>query len=94
MLTDFLAHQSGKLVVHRMSWTCSNNPSLNRTADKGHIADDIKQFVTGTFIVPYQRLVLDIPQVGSVHMRYSQHISQLVKILLRHLALVDHDGVV
>ena len=43
---------------------------------------------------PYQRLVLDIAQVGGIHVGDAQHVGQLVKVLLRHLTLVDHDGIV
>ena len=77
-----------------MSRTGGHNPSLDGTTDKGHVADDVEQLVAGALVVPYQRLVLDIAQVGCIHVWNAQYVGQLVEVLLRHLTLVDYDGIV
>ena len=56
--------------------------------------DDVEQLVARAFVGPYQRLVVDVAQVFCVHVGHAYHVGQLVKVLLRHLALVDDNGVV
>ena len=60
VLANLLAHLTGKLVVDGMAWTSGDDTSLDGFADESHIADDVKQFVACTFILPYQWLVLNI----------------------------------
>ena len=50
--------------------------------------------MAGALVFPYQRLVLDITEVGGVAMLHMQHVSQHVETLLSGLALVDDDGVI
>ena len=52
MLTDFLSHQAGKLVVDGMSWTSGDDSSFDGLTDESHITDDIKQLMASTFVVP------------------------------------------
>ena len=60
VLADILTHQTGKLVVDGVTRTGGDNPSLDGFADESHVANDVKQFVACTLILPYQGLVLDI----------------------------------
>ena len=94
MLTDFLSHETCKLVVNRVTRTRGNDPSLDGFADQRHISDNIKQLMTGTLIVPLQGLVLNITKVGGIAMLYMQHVSQHVETLLCGLTLIDDDGIV
>ena len=41
-LADFLAHQSGKLVVDCVTWAGSDNASLDRFTDERHVTDDVE----------------------------------------------------
>ena len=52
MQTYFLAYQAGKLVIDGMTRTCSDDAPLDGSAYQGHVADDVKQFVARTLILP------------------------------------------
>ena len=67
VFTNLLAHESGKLVVYGMSWTSGNDASLDGLAYKCHVTDDVQKFVTGTLILPHQRFVLNVTNLGSIH---------------------------
>ena len=77
-----------------MPRTCSNDASLDRLTYQRQIANYVEQFVTGTFIGPYQRFVIDVTQLFSIHVRNSHHIGQFIEVFLRHLAFVDYDSIV
>ena len=94
MLTNFLAQQPCELVIDGMTGTGSDDPTFDRTTNQGHVADDVKQLMTSTFVLPHQRLVLDITDLGSIHVRNFQHVGQMVELLLCHLTLIDNDGVI
>ena len=94
MLADFLAHQAGELVVHRVSGTCRDDASLDGLSYECHVADDVKQFVSCTLVVPHQRLVLYVADVVGIHVGHFQEVGKLVELLLRNLLLVDDDGIV
>ena len=91
---DFLTHLAGELVINGMSRTGSDDTSLDGFAYQSQVTDYVEQFVTGTFIGPYQWFVVDVTQLFSIHVGNSHHISQLVKVFLRHFAFVDYDSIV
>ena len=93
MLLDFLAHQACKLVVDGVARTCGNDASLDGSSDEGHITDDIEQLVTRAFVLPLQRLWLNVADLGGIHVGHLQQVGQIVELLLRDLTLVDDDGV-
>ena len=76
MLTNLTAHLAGKLIVDCMTWTCGYDASLDRLANQGHVANDIKKLVSCTLILPYERLVLYVAQFISVTTLYLQHVGQ------------------
>ena len=94
MLTDFFAHESCELVVDGVAWTRSNNATFDGASDKGHVADDVKQFVTCALVFPYQWLVLDVAKVVGIAVLNVEHVCQHVKTLLGSLALVDDNSIV
>ena len=67
VFTNLLAHESGKLVVNGMSWTGGNDASLDRLPYKCHVTDDVQKFVTSTLVLPHQRLVLNVANLGGIH---------------------------
>ena len=77
-----------------MTRTSGNDASLDGFADESHIANHIQQLVAGTFILPNQRLVLDISQFCGISVLHAQHVSQHVQTFLCSLALVDDNGIV
>ena len=91
---DFLADGTGKLVVDGVARTGSDDASLDGLANQSQVADDVEQFMTGGLIVPHQRNVVDVAQLGSIHVGNSHDIGQLVVVFLRHLAFINHDGIV
>ena len=50
--------------------------------------------MTSTLVFPHQRLVLDIANLLSIHMRNVKHVCKLVKLLLSNLALIDNNSVI
>ena len=94
VLAYLLTHKTCKLVVYGMSGTCSNDAPLDRFADESHIADDVKQFMTCTLVVPDKGLVLYVSQFRGVHARYSEEVGKFVELVLFQLSFVDNDGVV
>ena len=60
------SQQSCKLVVDGVSWFGGNNVTLDWFAYKRYVANNIQKFVSGRFIVPYERLVLDVAQFSSI----------------------------
>ena len=58
--TNFFTHLAGELIVDGMPRTSSYDTAFNRFADKSKITNNIQKFVTGTFISPHQRFVIDI----------------------------------
>jgi hypothetical protein len=60
MSSDFFAHVSGKLIVHGMAGTGGDDASFDGLPDKGHVADDIKEFVACRLVLPEQRLGLQV----------------------------------
>ena len=94
MQADFLTHLAGELVINGMSRTCSDDTSLDRFAYQSQVTDYVEQFMTGTFIGPYQRFVVDITQLLGIHVGNSHHIGQLIEVFLRHFSFVDNDGIV
>ena len=94
MLANLFAQQTGKLIVDGVAWTGSYDATLNGTADKRHVTDDVEQFVPCTFVLPHQRLVLDVAQVGGIAVLHVQHVGQHVEALLCGLPFVNDDGIV
>ena len=94
MLADFFSQLAGKLVVDRMSRTGCDDTSFDWFSCQCQVTNDIQQFVTCRFIGPYQRNMVDISQVGSIHVRNSHYVSQFVKVILCHLFFVDNNGIV
>ena len=94
MLADLLAHLTREPIIDSVAWTCGNDASLDGSADEGHVSDDVEQLVAGALVLPHQRLVLHIAQVGSVAVLNMQHVGQHVETLLCGLTLVNDDGVV
>ena len=94
MFTNFLAHQTSKLVVDGMTRTSSHDTTLDRFADKCHITNDIKELMAGTFVFPHQRLVLDVANLLSIHVRNVKYVCKLIKFLLSYLALIDNNSVI
>lgn len=94
VLANLLAHEAGELVVYGMAWTRSDDAALDRLADECHIADDIEQFMTCTFVLPLQWTVLDVTQLVGIHVRHLEMVGELVELSLFYLALVDNDGIV
>ena len=70
MLANLLAHEASELVVYGMAWTRSDDAALDRLAVECHIADDIEQFMSCTFVLPLQRTVLDVTQLVGIHVRH------------------------
>ena len=94
MFADFLAHQSRKLVIDGMSWSGSDNATLDRFANECHITDDIEQFMACTFVFPLQWFVLDIAEFCSIHAGHLEVVSKLIELFLFYLTFVDNDGIV
>ena len=94
MLANFFSHQSCKLIIDSMTRSGRNNSALDRFADKRHVTDDIKQFMTCALIFPHQWLVLNISNLRCIHVRNFQNIGQLVKFLLAHFTFIDNNGIV
>ena len=94
MLTNFLTHQTSKLVVDGMARTSCHDTTLDRFTDKCHIANDIKELMTSTLVFPHQRLVLDVANLLSIHMRNVKHVCKLIKLLLSNLSLIDNNSVI
>ena len=94
VLANLLAHEAGELVVYGMAWTRSDDAALDRLADECHIADDIEQFMTCTFVLPLQWTVLDVTQLVGIHVRHLEMVGELVELSLFYLALVNNDGIV
>ena len=67
---------------------------FDRLADECHIADDIEQLMTCTFVLPLQWAVLDVTQLVCIHVRHLEMVGELVELSLFYLALVDNDGIV
>ena len=94
VLANLTAHLTRKLIVDGVTGAGGYDTTLDRFADKSHVADDVKQFVAGAFILPYKRFVLDVTQVVGIAVLYLNHIGQLVELLLRCLFLVDDNCIV
>ena len=94
MLANFAAHLACKLVVYGVSRTCCYDASLDRLAYERHVAYDVEELVTCTFVLPHQRLVLNVSELCGVHVRHLEEVGKLVQTLLCCLLLVDHDCVV
>ena len=94
VLANLFAQQTGKLVIDGVTRTGSYDAALNGTADEGHVTDDVEQLVACTFVLPHQRLVLDVAQVGGVAVLHVQHVGQHVEAFLGGLPLVDDDGII
>lgn len=86
MLADLLAHEAGKLVVDGVPWPCGDDASLDGLSDQGHVADDVKELVPGALVVPHQRFVLDVANLGGIHVWNFQKIGQFVQLGLHHLS--------
>ena len=91
---DFLTHLAGEFVVDGMSRAGSDDTSLDRLTYQSQVTDYVEQFVTGTFIGPYQRFVVDVTHLFGIHVRNSHYVGQLVEVFLGHFAFVDHNGIV
>ena len=94
MLTNLLADFARELIINSVTGTGGNDTALDWLANQSHVANDVKQLVTGSLVLPLQGLVLDVTQVGGIAMLNVEHVSQHVKALLSGLAFVDNDGVV
>ena len=94
MFTNLLAHESGKLVVNSMSWASGNDASLDRFPYECHVSDDVQKFVTSTFVLPHQRFVLNVANLGGIHVGNFQYVCKLIQLVLRHFTLVNNDSVV
>ena len=77
-----------------MAGTCGDDATFDGFADKSHVADDVEQLVACTFVLPRQRLVLDVAQVGCVAVLNVQHICEHIETLLRRLTLINDNGIV
>ena len=86
--------QTCELVVYRMSRAGGNDASFEGFAYKGQVADEVEQFVTCRFVGPHQRFVVQVAHFGGIAMFHLHHVGQAVELGLRHLLLVDDDGVV
>ena len=94
MLAYEFSHQARKLVVYGVPRACCDDAALDGFSDESHVADYVEQLVACTFVLPYQRLVLYVTDVVSIHVSHSEEVGQLVKTLLSRLTLIDNDGVV
>ena len=94
VLADLATHLAGELVIDGVSRTGGDDATLDGLADKCHIADDVEQLMACALVFPYQWLVLNVTQLGSVAVFYAQHVGQRVQTLLCGLSLVDDDSVV
>ena len=94
MLAYEFSHQARKLVVYGVSGACCNDAALDGFSDESHVADYVEQLVACTFVLPYQRFMLNVTDVVGIHVSHSEEVGQLVKTLLSRLTLIDNDGVV
>lgn len=79
VLANLLAHEARKLVVDRMAGAGGNDTSLDGFADQCHVADDVEELVARTFVVPQERLVLDIANGLGVDACHLEQVGQLVE---------------
>ena len=94
MQFDFFAYLACKLIIDCVSRACCDDASLDGFAYKGKVANDIQQLMTCRFVVPYQRNVIDITQLGGIHVGNTHYVSQFVIIVLAHFFFVDDNGIV
>ncbi len=94
MQANFFAHLTCEFIIDGVSGTRSNDSSFNGFTDQSKIADDIQQFMAGTFVGPYQRFVVNVSQQLGIHVRDSHDVGQLVIVFLGHFTFVDNDGIV
>ena len=66
VLADLATHLAGELVIDGVSRTGGDDATLDGLADKCHIADDVEQLMACALVLPYQWLVLNVTQLGSV----------------------------
>ena len=77
-----------------MSGARCDDAAFERTADEGHVAHYVKQFVACRFIVEFQRGVRYAAELGDLHRGETHQRRDVVKVLLRHFAVVDDYGIV
>ena len=78
MFADLLTHQAGKLIVYSVSRTCCNDATLDWFTNESHITDDIKELMACALVVPHQRLVLDVTDMGCIDVRNMKKVGELV----------------
>ena len=89
LLFDFLADKFRHFGIDFMAGISGNNLSLYLSAGERQVTDYVQQFVTGRFIVEFQ-ITADDTQFTDVEVRLVHHISQFIKLFLRHLTVVNH----
>ena len=94
VLTDLLAHQTGKLIVDRVAGACGDDTTFDRLADERHVTDDVEQLMARALVVPLQGSVLDVAYLCGIDMWHMEKVGKLVELSLLHLLLVDDDCVV
>ena len=94
MLAYLLAHRACELIIYSVSGTRCNYAAFERLAYQSHISDDVQQLMTGTLILPGQRLVLQVTEFCSIHVRYLEIVTEAVNDLLLLFQLIDYYCVV
>ena len=77
-----------------MSGAQGRDVSAQAASYKCHVAHDVEEFVAGGLIGPGQRARVDVAQFGRIAVGHAQFVGQVVQAFLRHLMLIDDDGVV
>ena len=77
-----------------MAGTACDDAPLEGTADEGHVAHHVEQLVACGLVLEVERTVVDISQVGHLFVLHADEVGDVVEGGLRHLAVVDHDGIV
>ena len=90
----FAAHHACEFVVDGVSRTDSHYPSLDWTAYKSEVADDVHQLVARRLVVPCKRFGIDISEFAEMHVGHMHDVANLVDLLLWNLLVVDHNRVV
>ena len=94
MLTNNPAHLARKLIINSMSRTCSNDTTLDRFSNKCHVANHIKEFMTGTFVLPYNWLMLYISKFACIKTWNTEKVSKSIELVLWLFNLIDNDGII
>ena len=94
MFAYFFSHQASKLVVDGVSRTCGYDTTFDGFADKRHVSDNVEKLMACAFVLPDQRLVLNVTKFRRVEVRHVKEVCQLVETFLSCLPFVYYDGVV